>query len=87
VKKGRYAPAMLDIAFVIGPVACDDNTCNELQRIFEFRMPHDAKMAGKYKYVMDVSRFRVMNWSTLLNYALLPITRLTETDGLADLKG
>lgn len=82
VKRGRYAPAMLDIAFVIEPVSCD-KACDELKRTYEFRMPHDAKIAGRYKYVMDVSSLRVMHCPTLLNYT----TRSTETDGLAGSKG
>ena len=69
VKKGRYAPALLDFAFVSEPVSCEDHTCDELQRIFEFRMPHNARMAGRYKYIMDVSSLCGVRWATLLNRA------------------
>ncbi|KAK2462820.1 hypothetical protein APHAL10511_005211 [Amanita phalloides] len=54
IKKGRYAPALFDVAFVDGPISCEDHMCHELQKIFEFRMPHDASMTGRYKYIMDV---------------------------------
>lgn len=62
VKRGRYAPALLDFAFISEPVSCEDHTCDELQRIFEFRMPHNARMAGRYKYIMDVSSLHGVHW-------------------------
>ena len=87
VKRGRYAPALLDFAFISEPVSCEDHTCDELQRIFEFRMPHNARMAGRYKYIMDVSSLRGVRWGMLLNCVLLPTVRSTGTDGPAGSKG
>lgn len=87
VKRGRYAPALLDFAFISEPVSCEDHTCDELQRIFEFRMPHNARMAGRYKYIMDVSSLRGVRWGMLLNCVLLPMVRSTGTDGPAGSKG
>ncbi|KAF8625394.1 hypothetical protein AX15_005400 [Amanita polypyramis BW_CC] len=78
VKRGRYAPALLDIAFVDGPLSCNykDNTCGELEGVFEFRQPHDARMMGGYKYIVDVdgngwsSRFKRLITSNSLIFKL-----------------
>ncbi|PFH51587.1 glycosyltransferase family 90 protein [Amanita thiersii Skay4041] len=54
VKKARYAPAMLDVAFVGGPISCEEGTCQEMEEYYEFRKAHDKRMEGRYKYVVDV---------------------------------
>ncbi|KAF5381689.1 hypothetical protein D9615_005598 [Tricholomella constricta] len=54
VRKARYAPATLDIAFARRPGSCASETCEELQKVFEFRQAQDIKTAGKYKYILDV---------------------------------
>lgn len=55
VKKGRYAPSMLDIAFAGKPLNCAPGTCEVLDQVFEFRKPQNLKTAGQYKYILDVS--------------------------------
>ena len=42
-----YIPALLDFAFVSRPALCEDHTCDELLRIFEFRMPHNVRITGR----------------------------------------
>ncbi|KAG6825268.1 hypothetical protein H0H92_004252 [Tricholoma furcatifolium] len=54
VKWARWAPAMLDIAFAMRPGGCAPETCEELERVFEFRKPQDIKTAGNYKYILDI---------------------------------
>ncbi|KAG5645977.1 hypothetical protein DXG03_004769 [Asterophora parasitica] len=54
VRKARYAPATLDIAYAGRPGSCAPETCHELEEVFEFRQPQNTKAAGKYKYVMDI---------------------------------
>ncbi|KAF8629521.1 hypothetical protein AX17_005647 [Amanita inopinata Kibby_2008] len=72
VKRGRYAPALADVAFVGDPISCEDEMCGELDRMFEYRQSHDAKKAGRYRYVMDVdgngwsSRFKRLITSNAL---------------------
>lgn len=53
--KGRIAPAMLDVVFAKEPLNCAPDTCEELKNEFEFRRPQSVKMAGNYKYILDVS--------------------------------
>ncbi|KIY53132.1 hypothetical protein FISHEDRAFT_33968 [Fistulina hepatica ATCC 64428] len=67
-KKSRYAPALLDVAFVDKPVECDDDTCKFLEEIFEFRKSPNAKTAGRYKYVLDVDDYgRSAQFRKLMN--------------------
>ncbi|GLB41254.1 putative glycosyltransferase family 90 protein [Lyophyllum shimeji] len=72
VRKARYAPAMLDVAFAGKPLSCAGEMCEELARIFEFRKPQSFKAAGQYKYILDVdgngwsSRFKRLITSNAL---------------------
>ncbi|KAF9004548.1 glycosyl transferase family 90-domain-containing protein [Cyathus striatus] len=54
VRKVRVAPAVADVAFTPDAVSCSPEMCEELEKIFEFRRPHDNWMAGRYKYIIDV---------------------------------
>ncbi|KAF8880624.1 glycosyltransferase family 90 protein [Infundibulicybe gibba] len=54
VKKGKYSPGMLDIAFAGKPLSCATETCEQLAKMFEYRRAHDNKAAGNYKYILDV---------------------------------
>ncbi|RDB30050.1 Beta-1,2-xylosyltransferase 1 [Hypsizygus marmoreus] len=54
VKKARWAPALLDVAFAGKPLSCAPETCKELEKVFEYRKPQDVKTAGNYKYILDV---------------------------------
>ncbi|KAG6887518.1 hypothetical protein C0995_014656 [Termitomyces sp. Mi166 len=54
VRWARWAPAMLDVAFAGVPSGCAPGTCEELQRLFEWRKPLDMIAAGNYKYVLDI---------------------------------
>ncbi|KAG5733417.1 hypothetical protein E4T56_gene4120, partial [Termitomyces sp. T112] len=54
VKWARWAPAMLDVAFAGVPGGCAPGTCEELERVFEWRKPLDMIAAGNYKYVLDI---------------------------------
>ncbi|KAG6827890.1 hypothetical protein H0H92_010053 [Tricholoma furcatifolium] len=54
VRWARWAPAMLDVAFANKAWSCEPETCEELERIFEFRRPQDVKAAGSYKYILDI---------------------------------
>lgn len=55
VKKGRYGPALLDVALVGEPLSCAPETCEVLKKIYEYRQPHTVKMQGNFKYILDVS--------------------------------
>lgn len=69
VRKARYGPAMLDIAFAGQPLSCEAETCDKLKQLFEYRPPQDMKAAGNYKYILDVSpRNLVFNFLTLFVY-------------------
>jgi hypothetical protein len=50
----RLNRALLDLEFSGSPLNCDDTTCPELQRMFEWDESMDYRTAGDYKYVMDV---------------------------------
>ncbi|KAL0959266.1 hypothetical protein HGRIS_014536 [Hohenbuehelia grisea] len=54
VRKSLYAPALLDISFAGEMINCAPGTCEEIQRVFEFRKHVDLSTAGQYKYVLDV---------------------------------
>lgn len=54
VKKGRLAPATLDVFFARAPINCPSEMCEVLKGIFEYRQPHNVKTAGSYKYILDV---------------------------------
>ncbi|KAG2004732.1 hypothetical protein CC2G_003257 [Coprinopsis cinerea AmutBmut pab1-1] len=54
MRKSRLNPAVMDIAFAEGPIACSESTCKELEAIYPFRPYQGAKEAGQYKYVIDV---------------------------------
>ncbi|KAF8066953.1 hypothetical protein FPV67DRAFT_1768934 [Lyophyllum atratum] len=60
VRKARYAPAMLDIAFAGRPLSCAPETCEELDRVFEYRKAQNIKTAGNYKYILDVRRVGIV---------------------------
>lgn len=53
VKRSRYAPAMLDIAFAGEPLNCPPQICELLRKRFEFRKVHTLHDAGRYRYVLD----------------------------------
>jgi len=53
VRRARINPAVMDIAFS-GDPGCADETCDELQVLFEWRRKQNARDAGQYKYVVDV---------------------------------
>jgi hypothetical protein len=55
VKKSRYGPSMLDIAFAGAPLNCPAETCDILNQVFEYRKQQNIKTAGSYKYILDVS--------------------------------
>ncbi|KAG6879152.1 hypothetical protein C0992_004826 [Termitomyces sp. T32_za158] len=72
VKWARWAPAILDVAFAGSPGSCAPGTCEELEKIFEWRRPVDLIAAGRYKYVLDIdgngwsSRFKRLITSNAL---------------------
>ncbi|EAU85480.2 Cap3p [Coprinopsis cinerea okayama7 len=47
-------PRMTDVAFAGRPLDCAPETCRRLTREYEFRLKHDFKTQGKYKYIIDV---------------------------------
>lgn len=55
VKKSWLSHAMLDIAFAGSPNQCEPETCEELEKIFDWRRRMSVREAGKYQYVLDVS--------------------------------
>jgi len=72
VPKARYNTALMDIAFAGVPGSCAEETCRELERIFEWRKKQGLNEAGQYKYVLDVdgngwsSRFKRLMTSNSL---------------------
>ncbi|KAG6817367.1 hypothetical protein H0H87_009554 [Tephrocybe sp. NHM501043] len=54
VRWGRWAPAMLDVAFAGKPGSCAPEMCKELEKMFEFRKAQDVKAVGNYKYILDI---------------------------------
>lgn len=71
--KVRVFPAMLDISFAVGPVQCDEISCEELRRDYDWRRHMPIEESSRYKYVIDVdgngwsSRFkRLMNSNSLV---------------------
>ena len=44
----RLNSELLDMAFVSGPIACEEKFCEELERMFDFVPPMDWKAAGDY---------------------------------------
>lgn len=57
VRLARVNPAWMDIAFTAGPIACDKNggTCNEMEKLWEFRRVQPRHEEGRYKFILDVS--------------------------------
>ncbi|KAJ8486950.1 hypothetical protein ONZ45_g14504 [Pleurotus djamor] len=54
VEKARLNPALFDMAFADQPIDCDDDICEELERMFEWRRPQSFTEAGKHKYIFDM---------------------------------
>ncbi|KIK70041.1 glycosyltransferase family 90 protein [Collybiopsis luxurians FD-317 M1] len=54
VDKGRWAPAMLDIAFAGKPTACHELTCSKMATMFQYKNYVDTVEAGEFKYVLDM---------------------------------
>jgi hypothetical protein len=54
LKKALINPALFDVAFAGQPGSCEDQTCNLLREMFEFRAYSGNKAAGQYKYIFDV---------------------------------
>ncbi|KAK0482416.1 glycosyltransferase family 90 protein [Armillaria novae-zelandiae] len=54
VQKARYGPAMLDMAFAGGPVQCEPDVCEELNKRYEFTGWRSQKEQTRYKYIFDV---------------------------------
>jgi hypothetical protein len=57
VPLARVNPAWMDIAFTDGPVGCDQDggTCDEMERLWEFREVQERHEEGQYKFILDVS--------------------------------
>jgi hypothetical protein len=55
IGRQKINPAMMDIAFAGVPVGCPPSFCDELLHVFEWRKRQNAKEAGDFKYVIDVS--------------------------------
>lgn len=53
--RARVNPAMFDVAFSGSPVQCDNVTCDELVRDFEWKKHMTIEESSRYKYVIDVS--------------------------------
>ncbi|CAK5274361.1 unnamed protein product [Mycena citricolor] len=82
VPRSRYVNALFDVAFTNGgthggergrPSNCEPGQCEVLEKMFEWRTPHNLEAASKYKYILDVdghgwsSRFkRLMNSGSLI---------------------
>jgi hypothetical protein len=83
VRRALINPAYMDMAFSGNtPVSCQEETCEELKQMFEWRRHQDTKGAGQYKYVFDVSfAFNICRWK----YVMLThmIIRWTEMAGRA----
>jgi hypothetical protein len=47
--------AMLDLEFAEYPVSCDEDACQEMEKLYEYAEHMDWRAAGEYKYSMDVS--------------------------------
>jgi hypothetical protein len=56
LKKSIVNPAMMDIAFAGKPSQCEVDVCKEVEERWEWRRRMGVKEAGRYKYVLDVSR-------------------------------
>lgn len=82
VRKARYGPAMVDVAFSAEPLGCTPDVCRDLRSLFEFRQQHTWKQAGQYKYVLDVCIFCI-----LYRPGLNASDRLMVMDGRVGLKG
>ncbi|KAG6908851.1 hypothetical protein DXG01_003017 [Tephrocybe rancida] len=54
IARAKINPAMMDIAFAGDPVGCHEETCPELQRLYEWRKRQGSKETGKFKYIIDV---------------------------------
>ncbi|SJL16212.1 uncharacterized protein ARMOST_19731 [Armillaria ostoyae] len=54
VRKARYGPAMLDMAFSDDPGQCDPDVCEELKKKYEFTRWRSQKDQSRYKYIFDV---------------------------------
>ncbi|KAK0449629.1 glycosyl transferase family 90-domain-containing protein [Desarmillaria tabescens] len=54
VRKARYGPAMLDMAFSDDPVHCDPEVCEALAKSYEFAKQQSQKEQARYKYIFDV---------------------------------
>jgi hypothetical protein len=62
--------ALVDMAFVSEPIACEEPQCSELRKMFDFPPPMDWYTATNYKYVMDVRpTFLISNLSLIVSFA------------------
>ncbi len=69
VRKARYGPAMLDMAFSDDPVQCDPDVCEELKKMYEFMRRRSQKEQARYRYIFDVSMKRF--FLSLLNRSFM----------------
>lgn len=53
-RKAHINPAVMDIAFSGRPIACAQDTCDLLKKIYPWRERQSIQEAGNYKYVLDV---------------------------------
>ena len=66
--------AYMDVAFVEKATQCDGSTCEELQRLFEFKEPDLLEEAWKCKSNIDVSSLITVN-TVLSKYIRIPSDR------------
>lgn len=55
VARARLNPAIMDMAFAGDPVQCEQPTCDELRKDYDWRRRMDTEESARYKYVIDVS--------------------------------
>ncbi|KAH6904196.1 hypothetical protein BKA70DRAFT_1432400 [Coprinopsis sp. MPI-PUGE-AT-0042] len=67
-RKSRINPAMMDVAFAEGPIACSDRVCPQLQSLYPFRPFQGGKAAGQYKSTetAGLGRFKKLMTSNAL---------------------
>lgn len=56
LKKSKINPAFFDVAFSNKPISCSTSVCPILEEIYPWRPYMGQKVAGTYRYVLDVRK-------------------------------
>lgn len=61
MRLAQVNPAWMDMAFTDKPVGCNEEagTCNEMEKLWEFRRVQRRHEEGRYKFILDVRALRV----------------------------